>query len=109
MRHEPTPPEPGHRPPSASPGPARATRVADAIPRRPLAVHGVVTAVTVREAAGPVLDATLDDGTGVVELTFFGRRSVPGIVPGASVAAEGVALLAHGHLTLLNPRYRFTT
>ena len=85
----------------------RATRVADAVPRRPLSVRGVVTAVAVHDAGGPVLRATLDDGTGSVELCFFGRRNVPGIAPGAQVAADGVVLVEHGRLRLVNPRYHF--
>ena len=96
----------GNKHPQGPQGP-RATRVADAVPRRPLSVRGVVTVVAVHDAGGPVLRATLDDGTGSVELCFFGRRDVPGIAPGAQVAADGVVLVEHGRLRLVNPRYHF--
>ena len=59
-----------------------------------------------REApAGIVLSVVLEDETGRLRLVFFGRRSIPGLVSGTMVRAEGMVGRFRGARAMLNPRY----
>jgi hypothetical protein len=51
------------------------------------------------------LEVQVFDETGGVRLLFFGRSSIPGIVPGAVVRVSGRVGEYKGHLALANPRY----
>jgi hypothetical protein len=53
----------------------------------------------------PSLECTLADDTGSVSIVFFGRRAIEGIVMGATVTAEGMAIDHHGRLAIVNPLY----
>ncbi|NNN16230.1 MAG: amino acid permease [Acidimicrobiaceae bacterium] len=55
----------------------------------------------------PSFTARLEDQTGGLLLVFAGRKTVPGIVPGRRVAAEGMVGDVGGHLAMLNPNYEF--
>ncbi len=66
----------------------------------------VVTVVTV-ERPWVRTDAEITDGTGSVVLRFVGRRSIPGLVPGRRVIAEGTPASGRGAMVMLNPLYSF--
>jgi amino acid transporter len=92
--------------------PALSTRPADATPigevrcRQSVKVHGRIQAVRVEPLGGsPSLECTLADETGSVSMVFFGRRAIEGIVMGATVIAEGMAIDHHGRLAIVNPLY----
>lgn len=73
--------------------------------RRRACVRGTVC-WHVREAScGIVLSVLLEDETGRIRLVFFGRRSIPGLVRGATVRAEGMVGRFRGVRAMLNPRY----
>lgn len=74
--------------------------------RRRSTVTGKVLWVEVSAKDGdPFLVARLTDGTGSVDCVFLGRRTIPGIEPGAVIAAEGMVTVRRGALTIFNPRY----
>ena len=54
-------------------------------------------------------DALLGDGTGTLLLRFVGRASVPGLIAGCRVVAEGSPGLVRGALVMVNPIYSFVT
>ena len=56
-------------------------------------------------ANSPMLVCEVVDKTGGIELLFYGRRSIPGMVAGATVTATGRTLSHHGTLAIANPRY----
>ena len=56
-------------------------------------------------ANAPMLVCEVVDSTGGLELLFYGRRSIPGMVTGATVTATGRTLSHHGTLAMANPRY----
>ncbi len=68
-------------------------------------VCGKITSVQVGSFAGRSLEARVFDGTGGVQLLFFGRTRIPGIVPGALIRVSGRVGDYKGHLALANPRY----
>jgi hypothetical protein len=69
-------------------------------------VRGKVTAVRVQPFAGtPTLECIIGDGTGQLSVVFLGRRKVPGLFVGRSLAVEGVLGRYQGRLCILNPRY----
>ena len=57
-------------------------------------------------SGAPCLEVELWDDTAGVTLVFYGRRAIPGIVPGAAMAAEGMVGERHGRAAIANPRYR---
>jgi amino acid transporter len=59
--------------------------------------------------AVPYLTVRLEDSTGGILLVFSGRKSVPGIVTGRKMIAEGMVGEVGGHLAILNPGYEFLT
>lgn len=73
--------------------------------RHKVSVTADVTAVTLRRASPPVLEARVDDGTGWLVLRWLGRCSVTGIKPGARIRFEGTAGGQPGSLVLVNPLY----
>jgi hypothetical protein len=84
--------------------PVHLTRLRDVDARARVAVAGNVVDVTpARWAGGITLEVTIDDGTGLLVLVFFGRHSIGGVEVGSRVAAGGTVLGQHGRLILLNP------
>ena len=79
--------------------------IAACVPRRRACCAGVVIATSVREASGLALRVSVGDGTGELVLVFFGRREIPGLVPGAVVRVAGVVQNSASPPTMLNPRY----
>lgn len=80
--------------------------IAEAPLREPVHLRGTLRTVTLRPRGGvPALEAELYDGTGVVVLTWLGRRRITGIVPGRSVQVHGRVALIERQRTMFNPRY----
>jgi RecJ-like exonuclease len=53
----------------------------------------------------PTLEAELYDGSDMVTLVWLGRRSIPGIQPGASVTAKGRVAVRDNRKVIYNPHY----
>jgi hypothetical protein len=73
-------------------------------------VAGRIRSVRVRPWGDtPVVECTVVDPTGGIDVVFLGRRTVAGIRPGAHLVAEGM-VGAHAHrLAILNPVYELST
>ena len=70
-------------------------------------VSGVLRAVTYRPSQDkPVLVGQLYDGTGSIDLVWWGRRRIAGITPGAHLVAEGRAADGAQRLQIHNPAYQ---
>ena len=75
--------------------------------RQRTAVEGRVRSVSVSPVSGsPALECELYDASGGITLMFYGRRSIPGIEPGAKMRVEGMVGEVEGHLAMANPTYR---
>ncbi|WP_344657833.1 amino acid permease [Catenulispora subtropica] len=75
--------------------------------RERAAVEGRVRSVSVSPVKGsPALEAELYDASGGISLVFYGRRSIPGIEPGARMRVEGMVGEMEGHLAMANPTYK---
>ncbi|WP_194892820.1 amino acid permease [Catenulispora pinisilvae] len=94
-------PDPGHGVPvSVSP-------ISTVQWRQRAAVQGRVRSVAVSPVKGsPALEAELYDSSGGITLVFYGRRSIPGIEPGALMRVEGMIGEMEGHLAMANPTYK---
>ncbi len=85
-------------------GPPAAVR--DLVARRPATVRGRLRDVrTLTGANGPTFEAELYDATGSAVLVFFGRRSIPGLVPGVAIEVRGTPRAHQGRTEILNPLY----
>jgi amino acid transporter len=74
--------------------------------RRRARVAGRVRTVSVQTwAGGPAFECTVVDATGALTVVFMGRRSIPGIKPGAHLLVEGMVGNHRGRLAMLNPTY----
>lgn len=80
--------------------------IGDVRPRHAAKVAGRVVAVRIEpKDSAPQFTAQLDDGTGRIDAIFMGRRSVPGIEPGAHVCVEGTVCASQSLPRIFNPRY----
>ncbi len=87
-----------------SPGPDAIGSLAS---RQPATIHGRIRSVRMRSVADtPMLVCEVVDSTGGLELLFYGRRSIAGMVAGATIKATGRTLSHHGTLAMANPRYQ---
>jgi hypothetical protein len=84
-----------------------ATAIAAVTPRRRTTVRGEVVSVASYERPWVRTDAELSDGTGTLLLRFAGRASVPGVVTGCRIVAEGTPGSVRGVLVMINPLYSF--
>jgi hypothetical protein len=74
--------------------------------RQRATVEGRIRRVRLQPLAdSPLLVCELVDSTGGLELLFYGRRSIPGMVTGSRVTASGITQSHHGTLAIANPRY----
>jgi hypothetical protein len=72
----------------------------------PATVVGRLRAVTLRPGEQtPAVTAQLYDGPGEITLLVLGRRRIPGITPGRTLAAYGRPIVRDGVRTMVNPRY----
>ncbi|WP_165989090.1 OB-fold nucleic acid binding domain-containing protein [Streptomyces sp. YIM 98790] len=98
-------PAPGAEPPE---GPRMRIRECREGPagRPVVTVSGRLRAVSERTVGGlPALEAELDDGSGILEVVWLGRRAIAGIEPGRSLTASGRFSVSQGRPVLFNPRY----
>jgi hypothetical protein len=81
--------------------------IADAPDRERVTLRGALRTVTLRPRAGvPVLEAELNDGSGVITLLWLGRRRIGGIEPGRAIEVEGRIGAHEGARIMYNPRYQ---
>jgi amino acid transporter len=97
--------------------PGSGNRAAPAEPGTPIPINAVrwrnratlegrVRSVYVGPVSGsPALEAELYDETGGITLVFLGRRTIPGIEPGAKMRVEGMVGEMEGYLAMSNPSY----
>jgi hypothetical protein len=83
------------------------TAIGALVPRRRSRVAGEIESVVSYERPWVRTDAVLVDGTGALVLRFMGRATVPGLVAGSHVVAEGTPALERGRLLMRNPLYTF--
>lgn len=92
--------------PAAARPTGSATPIADAAARTVVRVCGRIAHVEVAPLQGPSqLIARVDDGTGVLDAVFMGRRLIPGIRPGQRLSIEGRVVADQAGLRIYNPRY----
>jgi hypothetical protein len=70
-------------------------------------VRGEIVSVVTMQRPWVRTDAVLRDATGSLVLRFIGRASVPGLVAGCRVIAQGTPGLVHGTVVIVNPLYSF--
>ncbi|MBW8805714.1 MAG: amino acid permease [Catenulisporales bacterium] len=93
--------------PAAHGAPAELREIGSVRWRERAAVEGRVRSVSVSPVKGsPALEAVLYDASGGISLVFYGRRSIPGIEPGALMRVEGMVGEMEGHLAMANPTYK---
>jgi amino acid transporter len=86
--------------------PEGAHPIAEVTERSVTKVVGRIRSVRVQPWGGiPSVQVTLADSTGRINVTFLGRRQIPGIEPGARLVVEGTVSVHHGQQTILNPMY----
>lgn len=81
--------------------------ISSAVPRRRTTLRGEVRSVTCTASPFVRTDATISDGTGVIQLRFVGRQAIPGVEVGRSLVVDGTPALVDGGLVMLNPLYSF--
>ena len=76
--------------------------------RESVRVAGTIRSVTIRSRAGsPSLEVEIYDGSGTLTVVFLGRRRIPGIETGRSIAVYGRLTFHESRPTMFNPRYEF--
>ena len=83
------------------------TAIAAVVLRKRNTVRGEIVCVMSTQRAWVRTDAELRDATGSLVLRFIGRASVPGLVNGRQIVAEGTPGLVNGMVVMLNPIYSF--
>jgi hypothetical protein len=81
------------------------TATAAVTPRQRTMVRGEIVSVVTYERPSIRTDAEVTDGTGSLLLRFLGRSSIPGLVAGCQIVAEGTPGFVRGVLVMLNPLY----
>ncbi len=67
---------------------------------------GTIATVTIHPRDGnPALEVEVRDGSGTVSLVWLGRRRIPGIDPGRTIAVTGRISCHKGKRVLYNPKY----
>ena len=85
------------------------TAIAAVVLRRRNTVRGEIVSVASFQRPSVRTDARISDGTGELVLRFVGRASVPGLVEGQRVIAQGTPGRTEGTVVMLNPLYSFAT
>ena len=82
------------------------TAIGELVYRKRTRITGRVHSLRVQPWTGvEVLECTLVDGTGAVNVVFLGRTSVPGIDIGTQLVVEGMVGRHAGRLAIMNPAY----
>ncbi len=75
--------------------------------RQLVSIRGRIASLTPRTVGGtPVLEAELDDSTGLLVIVWLGRSDIPGIQTGKEILVRGRILDSEGGLKLYNPWYQ---
>ncbi|MBI2706356.1 MAG: amino acid permease [Actinobacteria bacterium] len=86
--------------------PADRVPVASVQHRQRVRIAGKVYSVRVQPWSGvAVLELTLIDDTGAMQVVFFGRRELAGVTTGTRLVIEGVVGEHRGKMASLNPKY----
>ena len=81
-------------------------RISNMALRTRVTVTGEVTSSrVVPRSSSSWLELTVDDGTGSFVAMYTGRRSIPGLQPGAVATFDGVARRDAGRVVMVNPLY----
>ena len=93
--------------PRRSGSPNRTGSIGSVAFRDRVVLAGEVKYLNVQPWSGvATLEVALADATGQISVVFLGRRSIAGIEPGTRLVVDGIVGAHHGHLAILNPRYR---
>ena len=80
--------------------------IRDAVTRAVARIEGTVVSIQVAPLEGPCeLVARIDDGTGILDSVFMGRRVIPGIEPGVHIGVHGTVVAADEAPRIFNPVY----
>lgn len=83
--------------------------VVDISERRRVRLEGYISSLVIQpRSAAPVVEADLQDGSGIITLTWLGRDRVPGIEPGTRLIVSGYAAMRGAQRVMYNPRYEIT-
>jgi hypothetical protein len=96
-------------------GPDRSSGAAPASPpiaavtsRRQVTVDGRVHSIEIRQVGHScILACTIADPSGEVTALFYGRREIPGLIPGSHVRLRGMVSGDQTRTLLINPAYEF--
>lgn len=84
-------------------------RVADISGRTRVRLSGFISSLVIPpRGVAPVVEADLQDGTGIITLIWMGRDRITGIEPGTRLTVSGLAAQRGGHRVMYNPRYEIT-
>lgn len=85
---------------------AIARTVADITARARVELSGYISSLVIQPyGVNPVVEADLQDGTGLITLIWLGRDRIAGIEPGSRLSVSGFAAQRGGHRVMYNPRY----
>jgi RecG-like helicase len=69
-------------------------------------IEGRVRSVEIRPVEqNCVFECTIDDGTGLLTVMFYGRTGIPGLGPGTRLRLEGKVSVRRGGRVMANPAY----
>lgn len=81
-------------------------KIASCAPGEKVTVEGVLRSVSlVPRSHAPVVEAELDDGTGIITVAWLGRRTIHGIDAGRRIVVCGRLTCNTEKPTIYNPRY----
>jgi len=82
--------------------------ISECSPRQEITVAGEISSLRIVPRAGsPSLEASINDGSGVLVVVWTGRRRIAGISPGRRLllSGRGTDQGGRGRILLMNPRY----
>lgn len=95
---------------AVDPALAGAVPAGSLVARQQARVAGRITFIEVSPADAPArLVARVSDDSGSIDVVFLGRRTIPGIEPGALVSVTGRVALDKGALVMFNPAYELAS
>ena len=82
------------------------TAIASCVQGDLVQIRGTVRSVTLLpKDAAPRFEVAIEDASGVVTLTWLGRRRIVGIEPGRDLTVTGRMTCEGAHRRIFNPRY----
>lgn len=80
--------------------------IAEAGERTVVRLEGRISQIEIGPLEGPIqVVARVDDGSGVIDAVFMGRRLIPGVEPGRRIAVEGRIVSDEAVARIYNPKY----